>query len=1148
MSSLATEVVLPASALEGLLLELDDALRENAHVPTLTGYTNSAKSLLLLRAAHRISRVMCIVAKSDSDADAIFGDLAFFQSFLNLPALGIHRFPDWDLSPYQPAIPAVDQVAFRMRTLYQLGQCRSGIVVASVASVLRRTLPRQVFSDGCLCMKPGDFVEREALVEHCLKLGYRHVSIVQDPGELSIRGGILDVFSTAHDEPVRVEFLGDTLESIRSFDPESQVSAHPLEEVIVLPARELVLVNLPEEPLPVGEDWCAPDHYSEMNALTDFCLVPPLLVLDEPVELRQTACELMASAQDAWSKDASSPAAWYLSWESISNPIDGCQVLVTETIPHTTDGSSATIHMACRVPESVGLGVQGTPFAKVVKILEDLRSKGPVVIIAGSTGQADRLRTLFGEYDLPAESWDARTQREMSMLSAGQPLYLAHGTVSSGFLLDDAFALIREDDLFAKAMHHRPQRQSKASHFLPSVEDIQLGDPIVYVEHGIGRYAGLRRLTINNTEQEFFMVEYAGKDIVYVPLDRMNQVQKYQAQEGHSPRLDSLRGTRWSQTKARVKKTIEDMAEELLELYSRRELVDGFGYAPDSVLTHEFDAAFEYEPTPDQLRAIEDVKRSMESSRPMDRLVCGDVGYGKTEVAMRAAFKAVLDNRQVAVLVPTTLLANQHFTNFTSRFSPFPVRVGVVSRFQSPAEMKATIKDVKAGTIDILIGTHRLLQKDVEFRDLGLAIIDEEQWFGVRHKERLKQLRHSVDVLTLTATPIPRTLQLSMSSLRDLSVIDTPPAGRRAIKTQVIRLSDRVVREAIQWELNRGGQVYFVHNRVMTIDQVGIWLRELVPEATIGIAHGQMDTRNLESVMLKFLQKEVTVLVASAIIQSGLDIPNANTIIVNRADQFGLAQLYQLRGRVGRSGEQAYAYMLVPNEEIISDDAKRRLEAIEEFCEMGSGFRIAARDLEIRGAGNLLGKQQSGQIEAVGFELYVQMLEQAVRQRRGEVFNEPVETQMKLPVSAFIPDEYVSDVSQRLALYKRLSSSTQVGDLALLHGEMLDRYGAIPDPLESLFQVMEIKLLAKTLRLERLEVTKRGITYTFCVGAAPAPEGIPLLLDRYGSSVRFPTPQAIEIFGQLQTWDTMFQDVRTSLTILLGPSPSVASTTPVDTH
>ena len=1141
MTGLVTETM-SVAWLGTLLGRLDVELQQDTRPPTITGYTSSAKSLFLLQFAQHTSQTMFLVTRSEAEAGALFDDLLFFRAFFDLPALPVHQFPDWDLSPYQPAIPAVDRVALRMRTLYKLGRGCPTIVVTSISSILRRILPKTLFDKSCLELHPGDSLERESLIEHCLRVGYRNVSIVQDPGELSVRGGIVDLFSTAHDAPIRLEFLGDTLESIRLFDSDSQISAHEQRGALVLPAREYIINVLSPVPFPPGIDWQAPQHCETMSTLTDYCSDPPVIVLDEPHELRRHAEELNVQAQEAWSTPAAPPDTWYLPWDSIGVARPGRTVIVTEMIPHTLDrpghvgtgGTGATIHMACRSPESLGLGVQGTPFSAVIKILDDLRARGPVVVIARSKGQAGRLCTLFTEHDVPAEPWHTQHLVVMSSHMTRTPIYVAHGILSSGFFIKGFGAIIREEDLFANAPSHRPVRQSKTSHFLPSVEDIELGDPVVYVEHGIGRYAGLHRLTIHGCKQEFFMIEYAGRDIVYVPLDRMNQVQRYQCQEGHTPRLDSLRGTRWTQTKARVKKSIEDMAEELLDLYSRRELVEGFGYASDSILSHEFDAAFEYEATPDQLKAINDVKRSMESSRPMDRLVCGDVGYGKTEVAMRAAFKAVLDNRQVAVLVPTTLLANQHFENFSRRFAPFPVHIGVVSRFQARKDLTVVLNSVKAGVIDILIGTQRLLQKDVVFKDLGLAIIDEEQWFGVRHKERLKQLRHSIDVLTLTATPIPRTLQLSMSALRDLSIIDTPPAGRLAIKTQVVRTNDRVVREAIQWELRRGGQTFFVHNKVKTIEQIGMWLNELVPEARIGIAHGQMNTHALESVMLRFLRKDVTVLVATAIIQSGLDIPSVNTIIVNRADQFGLAQLYQLRGRVGRGGEQAYAYMLVPNEDILSDDAKRRLQAIEEFCEMGSGFRIAARDLEIRGAGNLLGQQQSGQIEAVGFELYVQMLEQAVRERRGEVVSEPVDPQIRLPVSAYIADEYVPDVHQRLSLYKRLSASRQVGDLALLHGEILDRYGPIPDSLEHLFQVMEIKLLAKTLGLERCEVNAHAITCCFAAGSSPGADGIPTLIDQYGDKVRFPTPQTVEVLIDPKEWTQTFHELRRCLNILVG--------------
>jgi len=571
------------------------------------------------------------------------------------------------------------------------------------------------------------------------------------------------------------------------------------------------------------------------------------------------------------------------------------------------------------------------------------------------------------------------------------------------------------------------------------------------------------------------------------------------------------------------------MAQELIDLYANRELAKRHAYGYDSTLYHEFEAAFEYEETSDQLKAIDDIAHDMGSSKPMDRLVCGDVGYGKTEVAMRAAFKAVEDNRQVAVLVPTTLLAHQHYDNFAERFAPFPTKVALLSRFQSAKEAKAILKETAAGTIDVVIGTHRLLQKDVQFRNLGLVIIDEEQWFGVKHKERLKELRTQVDVLTLTATPIPRTLQMAMASVRDLSIIDTPPAGRLSIRTQVVRSSDKLIRESILRELGRGGQVYFVHNRVETMERTGAWLQQVVPEARIVMAHGQMSAKPLEAVMLKFFHREADVLVASAIIQSGIDVPNANTIIVNRADTFGLAQLYQLRGRVGRSGDQAYAYFLVPDEGRLTDDAQKRLTAIQQFTELGSGFRIAAADLEIRGAGNLLGKQQSGHIAAIGLDLYMQMVEQAVQRLKGQVVEEEPDPTLRLNVSAFIPEDYVADPHQRLSLYKRLSSSTQIGDLALLHGEIQDRFGPPPEPVERLLEVMQIRLQAKALRLVSIELKTGSVVVTLDGKSKVAQTSIQRLMDRYHTRIRFLSPLAFELQMPHQDWTSIFPELTATL-------------------
>ncbi|NGZ04095.1 MAG: transcription-repair coupling factor, partial [Nitrospira sp. WS238] len=604
---------------------------------------------------------------------------------------------------------------------------------------------------------------------------------------------------------------------------------------------------------------------------------------------------------------------------------------------------------------------------------------------------------------------------------------------------------------------------------------------------------------------------------------------RYSGAESHVPRLDRLGGTSWAKTTARVKKDIEEMAQELIDLYANRELVKRNAYGTSTTLYHEFEAAFEYEETPDQLKAIEDIGRDMEASRPMDRLICGDVGYGKTEVAMRAAFKAVEHDRQVAVLVPTTLLAHQHYENFSERFAPFPIKVALLSRFQSPRETKAILKEAATGTIDVVIGTHRLLQKDVTFRHLGLVIIDEEQWFGVKHKERLKQLRTQVDVLTLTATPIPRTLQMAMSSVRDLSIIDTPPAGRLAIKTDVIRSSDKAVRDAILRELGRGGQVYFVHNRVESLERIGAWLQQLIPQARMVMAHGQMDAKTLEAMMLKFVKREADVLIASAIIQSGLDVPNANTIIVNRADLFGLAQLYQLRGRVGRGGEQAYAYFLIPDEGTLTGDAQKRLIAIQQFTELGSGFRIAAADLEIRGAGNLLGKQQSGHIAAIGLDLYMQMVEQAVQRLKGHIVEEEPDPTLQLPVSAFIPDQYVADPHQRLSLYKRLTACDQVGELALLHGEIQDRYGPAPEPVERLLEVMQLRTHAKRLRLTSIEVHGQSAKIVLQPKATIPESAIHRLMDQLNKRLRFLSPLSFELHLRHDDWPSLFSELNAIL-------------------
>ncbi|MFM8550930.1 MAG: transcription-repair coupling factor [Nitrospiraceae bacterium] len=1135
----------PTASWEQTLRPILDALQRTAGRPCLTGLHGSTPALaltLLAQANENASRL--IIAATDDAAERLYEDLRFFFTLSGRSLEPLVFFPEWETLPYEATPPHVELIGRRMRTLRRLTDQAPTQLVTSVPALLQRLLPLEVFRSACLPLKPGDTIEREQLTSRLLRLGYRRASVVEIPGEFSIRGGIVDIYSTAFPDPLRVEFLGDTVESLRCFDTATQKSTAKMAQAWLLPARELIYdEGQPEalEALPPDAEWRGPEVYPAMASLLDYFHGSPLLILDQPKSLSEKAELFHREIEEAYGRHGGrngphpypTPDQLYHRWGDLLQQMRSWPCLATEPLAAPDGSWEPVVTFPAQSPASVGLAQRGTPFSETLATLDQLRTQGLVLIVARSRGQVDRLLALFGEHDLPAVPWKPQCWSQAS--SKKQPFYLLQGDVSAGFVsAEGRCTVITEEELFAKGLRHRPAPKSKTATFLSSLEDLSVGDYVVHVQHGIGRYQGLKRLAVQGFESDYLILEFAGGDNLYVPLDRLNQVQRYRGAEGQGPRMDRLGGTSWAKTTAKVKKDIEEMAHELVDLYANREVVHRREYGGDSTLTHEFEAAFEFEETQDQLRAIEDIKRDLEAPKPMDRLVCGDVGYGKTEVAMRAAFKAVEHNKQVAVLVPTTLLAQQHYENFSQRFAPFPAKVAMLSRFQSPKETKAALKELAAGTVDVVIGTHRLLQKDVQFRDLGLVIIDEEQWFGVRHKERLKQMRTQVDVLTLTATPIPRTLQMAMSGVRDLSVIETPPMGRLSITSQVLRFNEATIREAIVRELGRGGQAFFVHNRVQTMEKIGAWQQQLVPEARIVMAHGQMDERLLEAVMLKFIKREADVLVASAIIQSGLDVPNANTILVNRADTFGLAQLYQLRGRVGRAGHQAYAYFFVPDEGTLSGDAQKRLVAIQEFTELGAGFRIAAADLEIRGAGNLLGKQQSGHIAAIGLDLYLQMVEQAVQHLKGTVVEEEFDPTLHVNVSAFIPDEYVADAHQRLSLYKRLSTTAQVGDLALLHGEVQDRYGPLPDPVERLFEVMQIRLQAKALRLASVDVKAAAAVLTFDP-KAPLPEaGIRRLMDRYQRRFRLLSPQAFELQLPAGDWHAQFPELNRALQTLHG--------------
>ena len=709
------------------------------------------------------------------------------------------------------------------------------------------------------------------------------------------------------------------------------------------------------------------------------------------------------------------------------------------------------------------------------------------LLVCHQRGQAERLLDLLAPYGMTPVFDPAGT----SFAVASGEVRLVLGELSAGFRLpDERQAVITEEEIFGERVRRRGAGEARAKALLSSLAQLREGDYVVHADHGIALYRGLLHLKADQIEGDFLKLEYAGADNLYVPVDRIEKVQKYVGGEGHVPRLDRMGGGAWEKAKLKARAAVEELARDLLQLYAKREMHEGFAFSPPDRMFREFEATFPYEETVDQLGAINETLSDMQSSRPMDRVVCGDVGYGKTEVAIRAAFKAVLDGKQVAVLVPTTVLARQHGETFRERFKGYPVTVEMVSRFRSPAEQRQVLQRATEGKVDILIGTHRLLQRDVHFRNLGLVIVDEEQRFGVSHKERLKKLRAEVDMLTLTATPIPRTLHMSLMGLRGLSVIDTPPVDRLAVRTYVTRFDDELIREAIVRELRRGGQVFFVHNRVQSIGAMADFIRTLVPEAKVVVGHGQMGEKALEEVMVSFIEGQANVLVCSTIIENGLDIPRANTIIINRADCFGLAQLYQLRGRVGRAKQRAYAYLLIPGEGTLTRDARERLKVLQELTELGSGFRVASYDLELRGAGDLLGQRQAGQIAAIGFEMYAELLEETIQELKGQAKEERIDPEIRLGLSAFFPEKYLPDPNQRLVFYKRLAAADEEAALYAIADELRDRYGEIPPPAELLFEVMKLRVLMKRLKVEQAEYDGRQLVFAFHAETPVSPEQI----------------------------------------------------------
>ena len=989
--------------------------------------------------------------------------------------------PAHDVTPFDGLSPHPDICESRGLVLWRMADRQVSIIVAPIASALQRVGPPGAYRNLAWQIEAADEVDLEELARGLSALGYSRREPVEMVGQFAVRGGILDVFVPESERPVRLELLGDQVESIREFDPGTQQSIRRLDAVTVLPMHEYPAGGSGEGLLGPGWEFAAVDPQWRSGSLLD--LIPDATVLwHEPQEAAQEAESLWARLDEAGGRASGRSGAYYARLDAWAESSRARRQIALDELGlgarflGPPDGS-------WQVPSQPAMRFRGGVGQCTQEIKAQIGAGSRVLVAAGSAGDLERLADIFREYEVPfqialreeAGGLSRYLAQRAAVSGPEASAILVRAPVSSGCVLPEShFAVYGTQDIFtASELVPKPtKRKSVSSAFLSDLEDLREGDRVVHAQHGVGRYLGTRQVQTTGRGEDFMVLEYAEGAKLYVPLARLDLVHKYHGAGGPDPPLDRMGGQTWERTKRKVRARLLDMADDLLKLYAQRKLGRDFTYSPDSNWQREFEDSFAYSPTDDQAAAARDIKRDMESPQIMDRLVCGDVGFGKTEVAMRAAFKALGDDKQVAVLVPTTVLAYQHLETFRQRFAPFPVEIEMLSRFRRPAEQREIAAKLADGRIDIVIGTHRLLGKDIEFRDLGLLIIDEEQRFGVRHKERLKQVRKTVDVLTLTATPIPRTLYMSLTGLRDVSVIKTPPQDRLAIQTVVAEYDDRMVHTAIRREVARGGQVYFLHNRVASIHEVAGRLSEALPEARFKVGHGQMNERDLERVMLGFMRHEFDVLVATTIVENGLDIPLANTMIIDRADLYGLAELYQLRGRVGRSNRRAYAYLLVAPGREVSETARKRLAALREFSELGAGFKVAAQDLELRGAGNLLGGQQSGQIAAVGFETYRQLLEEAVRALQGEDVTETIRTQVTLQVDFHVPKDFVPDEAQRLQLYKRLAAVRDATEQEAALAELKDRYGPAPAAVRNLLEHAVLKHRAQALRIPSLE--RRG--------------------------------------------------------------------------
>jgi len=1074
--------------------------------------------------ASELQKTMIVVLPTLKACEECRDSLRFFSD-ARTPEIIL--FPAYNILPFKRTSYNNATAAQRIHTLYLLGAGSAPkIVVTPVETLLQRLIPRKTLWDYAELLMCGEETDRDDLVSKLHAGGYTHVTLVEDFGEYSIRGGIIDIFSPMYPEPLRIELAGDMVDSIRFFSSATQRTIGNLTDAVILPAREAVLEKsrfsemalrirqmvgenglsqknaeefidrIRREGVFPGIESLLPLIYASLDSFFDYVPKDAFWIQSGAGEIEKAALfaedqavkNYVTAAQDE--RLCVDPETIYLKWASAKTCLSEGLGLTFRLLPPqaaemTRNISQTTVSFLSRDNSEIAADLLIEkkddhilmPLAEWIR--ENLTNGCLVLLVCGSESQIQRLQSLLAPYGIAPRL----TREPVQKIQAGKPgLYICSGPLSAGFVWQDAsLAVITDREIFGSRQKRRRALKPEASvkTELLVFGDLAMDDLVVHVEHGIGMYKGLEKLTIEGITNDFLLLIYKDGDRLYIPVDRLGMVQKYMGVDGVQPVIDKMGGKSWLRVREKARKSVEKIAGELLELYASRKVISGHAFSPPDHYYQDFEASFPFEETPDQLKAIDDVLNDMEATYPMDRLICGDVGYGKTEIALRAAFKAVNDGKQAAILVPTTLLAEQHFKTFAERFERYPINIACLSRFRSNAEQKNILAQLQEGKIDIVIGTHRLVQKDVTFKALGLAVIDEEQRFGVKHKEKLKKMRQNVDVLSMSATPIPRTLHMSMMGVRDISVIQTPPEQRQAIISYISEFDPAIINEAIRKEMDRQGQIFFVHNNINTIWNIAKYLKELVPEVRLAVAHGRLTEDELEKAMFQFLNREIDMLVSTTIVESGLDIPNANTIIINRAERYGLAQIYQLRGRVGRSSEQAYAYLLISKEAALTRDAEKRLKVLMEHTGLGAGFQIAMNDLKIRGGGAALGVSQSGHIAAVGYDMFLQLMEDAISRLKGEPVTETLEPEINVPMSVFIPETYINDIDQRLMAYRRLAKTTELKDVSDFKEELIDRYGRLPQEAGNLLLKIMLKIMSVKAGVKRLDVNDRFLFLWF---------------------------------------------------------------------